>query len=487
MALVITAGDRASTRGLTPRGIVENEQAEMDQQATSGNGRTQRWAVIGGGLLGLTLAHRLTEAGHHVTVIEAAPDLGGLAAAWDLGDVVWDRHYHVIMLSDQYLRRILAELDLEDELRFDTTQTGFYTGKGFYRMSSAIDYLKFPPLSLIDKVRLAFTLFYVSRIKDGRQLEQIPLANWLECLSGKRVFEQIWRPLLGAKMGENYRIASASFIWSYVARIYAARRGGMKTEMFGYIPGGYRRILDRFAERLSAAGVTFRLASPVHEIERQDDGVRVRTEATDAVFDQVVVTAAGPHAARMCKGLTEDERSRLEGIVYQGIICPSCLLDRKLAGYYLTYITDPTIPFTAIVEMSALVDAQAEFGGLSLVYLPRYVTADDAYWQYDDDEIRSRFIAGLKKVYPDLRDDSVKAFQVSRVRQVYAISTLGYSDRLPPMITSVPGLSIVNSAHIVNGTLAVNETVALAERAIPVLLAASATRPSVQPQMETAG
>ncbi len=454
--------------------------------AASNDRRTQRWAVIGGGLLGLTLAHRLAQAGQRVSVIEAAPELGGLAAAWRLGDVVWDRHYHVIMLSDQSLRRILAELDLEQELLFDTTQTGFYTGRGFYRMSSAVDYLRFPPLSLIDKIRLAFTLFYVSRIKDGRSLEQIPLAASLERLSGRRVFSQIWRPLLAAKMGDNYRIASASFIWSYVARIYAARRGGMKTEKFGYIPGGYRRILDRFAERLTAAGVTIRLASPVEAIERRADGVHVRTADGEDCFDQVVATAAGPQAARMCPGLSEDERQRLNGIVYQGIICPSCLLDRKLAGYYLTYITDPTIPFTAIVEMSSLVNAKAEFDGLSLVYLPRYVTADDAFWQYDDAEIRRRFIAGLQQVYPDLTEANIKAFQVSRVRQVYAISTLGYSDRLPPMITSVPGLAIVNSAHIVNGTLAVNETVALGERAIPVLLKAAEAQPAAQPQLEIA-
>ncbi len=459
---------------------------DMTQPAAVG-GKAQRWAVVGGGLLGLTLAHRLAQAGHPVTVIEAAPELGGLASAWRLGDVVWDRHYHVIMLSDLALRRILAELDLATELRFDTTQTGFYTGTGFYRMSSAIDFLRFPPLSLIDKVRLALTLFYVSRIKDGRRLEQIPLARWLERLSGRRVFEQIWRPLLGAKMGDNYRIASASFIWSYVARIYAARRGGMKTEKFGYVPGGYQRILNRFAERLARSGVRFQLGNPVQTIERRGNGVAVVTDQGETTYDRVVVTAAGPQAARMCPGLTADERSRLEGIVYQGIICASALLDRPLAGYYLTYITDPTIPFTAIVEMSSLVDAKAEFGGLSLVYLPRYVTADDAFWACSDAEIRTRFIAGLMKVYPDLTEDNVKAFQISRVRQVYAISTLGYSDRLPPMITSVPGLAIVNSAHIVNGTLAVNETVSLAERAIPVLLAAQDRATTARPSMETAG
>lgn len=439
--------------------------------------RQQRWAVVGGGLLGLTLAYRLAEAGQAVTVLEAAPELGGLASVWELGDVTWDRHYHVIMLSDSALRRLLADLGIDNELRFDVTKTGFFTGKGFYRMATAIDYLKFPALSFLDKVRLAATLSYISRIKDGRALERIPLADWLTRISGRRVFEQIWRPLLAAKMGDNYKIASASFIWSYVARIYAARKGGMKREMYGYVPGGYHRILTRFAERLQARKVGIELAAPVQAIEADGSGaLRVTTAKGTKAYDRVIVTAAGPHVARMGKDLDADEKARLNGIVYQGIICASALIDRPLAGYYLTYITDGTIPFTAIVEMSALVDKK-EFGGRSLVYLPRYVTADDPHWQMDDAAIERAFVAGLQKIYPDLTAASVKAFRVSRVRQVYAISTLNYSDRLPPMITSVPGLYVVNSAHIVNGTLAVNESVALAERALPDILADAGALP----------
>jgi hypothetical protein len=54
-----------------------------------------------------------------------------------------------------------------------------------------------------------------------------------------------------------------------------------------------------------------------------------------------------------------------------------------------------------------------------------------------------------------------------------ALPTLGYSEHLPPMSTSVPGLHIVNSAHIVNGTLNVNETIQLADRALPRILSAA--------------
>ncbi len=445
----------------------------------------RNWCIVGGGLLGLTLAHRLSEAGEQVTVLEAAPTLGGLASAWQLGDVIWDRHYHVVMLSDFHLRRLLSELDLEREIRWTVTRTGFYCDEHLYRLNNAIDYLRFSPLGLIDKVRLALTLHRMSRIKDGRKLEQIPLTDWLVRLSGRRTFEKIWRPLLRAKMGENYAKASAAFIWAYVNRLYAARRGGLKTEMFGYVPGSYARILERLEHKLTAKGVTIELSAPVRRIEQMDGRVRVTTPHGEQEFDQVVVTAAGPLAARMCVGLSTDETERLNGILYQGIVCASVLLKRPLAGYYVTYIADEAVPFTGVIEMSALVDPEEHFGGRGLVYLPRYAVIDDPYFEMPDDEVEERFLAGLRRIYPAVGRDDVLAFKISRVRNVYAISTLGYSDRLPPMTTSVAGVHIVNSAQIVNASLAVNETVALAEQAVPGLLAyARADLPRTEQEQE---
>jgi hypothetical protein len=66
-------------------------------------------------------------------------------------------------------------------------------------------------------------------------------------------------------------------------------------------------------------------------------------------------------------------------------------------------------------------------------------------------------------MYPSLTHDDVITCRTSRVRQVFAIPTIGYSRTLPPVATSVPGVHILNSAHIVNGTLNVDETVQLAE------------------------
>jgi protoporphyrinogen oxidase len=433
-------------------------------------GDRQRWAVVGGGILGMTLAHRLARAGHGVTLFEAADRLGGLAAAWELDGVVWDRHYHVTLLSDLHLRALWAELGLASELRWAETRTGFYSGGHLHSMSNSLEFLRFPPLNLWNKARLAATILHASRVKDPLPLEAIPVEDWLRRWSGDRTFETIWLPLLKSKLGEHYRRTSAAFLWATIARMYAARRTGLKKEMFGYVPGGYARILERFEETLASEGVEIRTGHAAQRIapEPGEKGLRVDAET----FDQVVATVPATVAARICQGLTADETARLQGIQYLGIVCASLLLLKPLAGFYVTNITDPGIPFTAIVEMSTLVD-RAELGGHTLVYLPKYVDPDDPMFSLSDAEIEKTFLAALERMVPSFDRRDLLCFRVSRVKHVFALPTLHYSQRLPPMITSVPGLHLVNAAHIVHGTLNVNETIQLANRAADRFTAAS--------------
>lgn len=426
------------------------------------------WGVVGGGLLGATLALRLAEAGERVTLFERAPELGGLASAWSLGDLVWDRHYHVTLLSDSHLRNLLSELGVEPEVRWVITRTGCYADGKLYSVSNALELLRFPPLRLLDRFRLGGTVLYASRVKDWRRLEEIGVEQWLGRLSGKRALDQFWRPLLRSKLGDDFRGASAAFIWAVIQRLYAARRRDLKREMFGYVPGGYARVLARLAARLGEAGVEVRLGLPADAVGA-DGKPYVRHRDGLEHFDQVVVTVAAPLAARLVKGLPAAQVEALAGIRYQGIVCASLLLTRPLSPFYVTNITDDGFPFTGVIEMTALVDP-AELGGRHLVYLPCYVPSDDPLFGASDDDLRARLLTGLRRMHPDLEEEQVLAFRVSRERNVLAVPTIGYSRRLPPQDTGVPGIHIVNSAHIVNGTLNVNETVQLAEGAAARLL-----------------
>ncbi len=419
-------------------------------------------------MLGLTLALRLREQGKRVTVFERADRVGGLASAWSIatpdGPITWDRHYHVTLLSDASLRHVLAQLGLDAQMQWVETKTGYYAAGHLSSVSNSVEFLRLPGLPMISKLRLALTIVSGSRVKDWRRLEQETVEEWLTRWSGRATFRGFWLPLLRAKLGESWPEANAAFIWATIQRLYAARRSGLKKEMFGYVPGGYAHVLDRFAAHLRDLGVEIRCSATVARVEHTGAGLEVQLEGeAGAQFDHVVVTSDTATAERLCPGLTEVERARLRGISYQGIVCASLVLRESLSGYYLTYLMDD-LPFTAVVEMTALVDPE-QLGGHALVFLPKYVGPDDPLFDVPDDEIEARFLEGLQRVYPRLERADVLGVRISRVRRVFPIPTLGYSRRVPSMTTSVPGLHLVSSAQIVNGTLNVNETVELAEQA----------------------
>ena len=120
--------------------------------------------------------------------------------------------------------------------------------------------------------------------------------------------------------------------------------------------------------------------------------VRYITRA-GSVFDPVGRFGLAELTARLLRrgagGQSAEELN--ESVDYVGIVCVSLLLDRPLADYYLTYITDPATPFTAVVEMTAFIDP-AQIGGHALVYLPKYTSADDPLCAATDDQVVAQFL-----------------------------------------------------------------------------------------------
>ena len=186
--------------------------------------------------------------------------------------------------------------------------------------------------------------------------------------------------------------------------------------------------------------------------------------AEKAGVDSVILSAPCGQTAQISPELNENEKDRLNSVTYQGVICAAYLLKKPLGGYYITNITDNWVPFTAVIEMTALVD-KANFGGCSLVYLPLYLDKSNPLWGESDDRVHKLFFTALQKMYPVLSQDDVVATRVCRAEDVMPVTTLNYSkELLPPTQTSVKNVFIVNSAQIPNGTMNVNELVGHANR-----------------------
>jgi len=182
------------------------------------------------------------------------------------------------------------------------------------------------------------------------------------------------------------------------------------------------------------------------------------------------MTCSNSRIAELCPQLDPAEQTLLKETPYQGIVCASLLLKKPLAEYYLTYLMDNDLPFTAVIEMTALIDPK-QVDGKTLVYLPCYIDARDPFFRAPDSEVEEFFLAGLEKMYSEFRRRDVEAFQVARETEVFPVPVLEYSKKIPPTCSSIPGLYFVTSSQIVNGTLNVNDSIHIAENAVAVLLA----------------
>lgn len=411
-----------------------------------------RIAIVGGGIMGITLAYYLSKEGVLVDVFEASSTLGGLAGPLTLPDgVEVDRFYHAILSSDAHLHALCKELGIADQLRFQATRTGFYHNGAIYSMNNIIEFLRFPPLGWIDRFRLGLTVLAAQRIQDWRELEGISVEEWLIRLSGKNTYQNIWRPMLAAKFDGDFRNVPATWIWSRLVRVKSTRQGASQKEMAGHLIGGYITLIKAMARRIEANGGRIHLSTPVQEVCVEGDaGLRatgIRLANGLLHFDGVVVTSQVPIFRRLIPSAPHAYHDFLAQTEYLGIICPLLVLDRPLTGYWTLNITDPRIPFTGVIETTTYIDP-AYVGGHHLVYLPKYTAPGSPLLRLSDEEIRAMWMEHLRKMFPQFDPAWVRYFLVHRERYVEPLHGLNSAHLIPAVETPVERLFLVTTAQI---------------------------------------
>jgi protoporphyrinogen oxidase len=435
----------------------------MDRKVTVG--------VIGGGIMGVDIARRLYKKGYDVSIIEGTSEIGGLTIPSSFGDYTWDKFYHVILPDDTLTIDMIKELGLGDELVWNETKTGFFINEQFHSISNIIDFLKFPALNLIDKFRLGVTILAGSFLKNYDRLEKIPVTVWLKRWSGSKTFNKIWLPLLKAKLGDSYKSTSAAFICATIKRLYGARKKGAKKEVFGYVNGGYFRILEKIREKIKSENINAVTNFKVTSIKQNSDQnlVVISSDGKEMVFNYVISSLPSAITAAICPELSDSERERLNNIKYLGVICVSLLLKKSLTPYYVTNITDERIPLTGVIEMTSLVNSSF-FGGNTLIYLPKYMSSEDPMFNASDQTIKENFIKSLKLIHHSLTDEEIIYCQVAKAKYVMTLPEMGYSKNLPSFQTSINKLFVINSSFITDGTLNVNETLKVSASYFPKVL-----------------
>ena len=408
-------------------------------------GRGHGVGIVGGGLLGLRIAHRLSGHGVPVTVYETSPQLGGLAGTTNIGGFDVDRFYHAVTLSDDRVLALADELGLRDSMRFRPLGAGFYHDGRIASMSTPRELLTFPGLRPDDRVRLVAFILRCRLMKDMARLDDEPLEGFVRRTAGGRLWERLWRPLLDSKFDGRYDDLPATYLWSRMRRVSGTRdRAGR--EVMGWIRGGYQALVDRLADAIRESGGEVLTAMPVRFIPSLDGRAQgVLLDSGLRRHDWVITTQLRPNLAGTLapelERALEPDRCR-----YMGVVCVVARVRRSVSPFYALNITDRRIPLTSVVETTHVVDPQ-HVGG-HLIYVPRYVRPDSPDLQRSPADLTQEYLGHVQAMFPGFspRDDVI-ASQVARAVVAEPIHRVGVRPRHAQLIPA-PGLVMASSAHV---------------------------------------
>jgi protoporphyrinogen oxidase len=409
-------------------------------------------AIVGGGVTGMAAAESLSQHNVASTIYERDGALGGLAASFEVDGIRLEKFYHHLFTSDTAMTSLIEELGLGDDLEWRPSVTGYHThgrpeGARTYRLTTPLDVLRFEPLPPLDRIRLGMLAILPRVIRDWRPLEEITAEEWLIRWAGRRVYEEVWGPLLQAKFGPYADQISAVWMWNKL-KLRGGSRGRGQAEKLGYLRGGFGRALERWEHRLRQQGVDIRLNSPVEEVRISEGKASgVVAQGHFEPYDGVLVTTAPEVFLKMSAGLPASYRQQLAQIQYLANVCLILKLKHSLGHVYWLNISDPAIPFVALVEHTNLRRPE-EYGGAHLAYLSRYLDPADPFYEMSAQELLGAYLPGLHKLFPHFDQGWVENVWAWRARYTQPVIVRRYSELRPPFKTPIQNLWLCCMAQV---------------------------------------
>ena len=408
-----------------------------------------RAVIIGGGFTGLTAALELARRDVAVTVLEADPEVGGLAGTFEVNGERLEKFYHHWFTNDRHVNDLVAELGADDEILYRPTRTGMYYANNFFKLSTPMDVLRFTPLSFVDRIRLGLLALRARRVKSWKALEDLTAEEWLKSLGGEGVYRVVWEPLLKGKFGEDVapRI-SAVWFWNKL-KLRGGSRGKGGAEVLAYYKGGFAALADRVADEVRALGGEIRLNTRATDLVVENGRVTGVATASGVVpADAVLATPALPMVADMVEPHAAPEYvESLRKIEYLANVCLVLQLDRSLSDTYWLNVNDPGFPFVAVIEHTNF-EPPETYGGRRIVYLSKYLPESHAMFRMGDAELLRFAIPHITRMFPAFDESWILDYHVWRATHSQPIVVKRYSELIPSVETPIDGLFLATMAQV---------------------------------------
>ncbi len=428
---------------------------------------TEKIAIIGGGFAGLTAAYELGKKGYQTFLFERSPELGGLAGTFPIEGTRLERGYHHWFTSDTHVVDLMGELGLGDRVMWIPSKVGFLHSGRIWNWVTPIDILRFSPMSLVGRLRLGLSTFYLTYLQTNRNkfydYERITAASWLKRWAGADAWDKAWKPLFYGKFGAEAENVPLVFLW-YKARLRITSRKGLTREVLGYPRGSFQVLIDALADAIRKQGGNIYCSTTVQRVAVENGvacGLQFADDETSRVvraslslastdnyarFDRVICTAPSFAAMRLAE-FPESYVKKMTAVKYMAAVLLILKLKHSMSPIYWLNIADRSIPFVATIEQTNFLSPEV-YNGRRVMYVSNYLDPSSPYFQMSRDELLNAYLPSLKKINPSFSADWVEEIWHFREAAAQPVMPLNYSRMIPEHRTPIRNLYLANTTQI---------------------------------------
>ncbi|MDA9637001.1 NAD(P)/FAD-dependent oxidoreductase [SAR86 cluster bacterium] len=420
-------------------------------------------AILGAGPMGLACAFYAIKKGYKVTIFEAAPFAGGMAAHFDFNGLSIEKYYHFMCKSDFDTFQLLDELKISKKLKWRNTSMGYYIDGDLYKWGDPFSLLFFKKFNFLSKIRYGINAFLTGKRKNFDSLEGISAEEWLKKWIGEEAYALTWEKIMHYKFYEYAPKISASWIATRMKRVANSRKSIFQEEL-GYLEGGSKTLIDAMVIWIKKNGGEIKLAEAVTKIEIfQGTAKGLLTSEKSYDFDQIISTIPTPYLKDILKEAPTDmiiEYSQIENI---GVVCVIYKLRKSLSPHFWLNINDSRFEIPGIIEFSNLRKMDNDE---KIIYLPFYMPLSNPKFQKDKDFFFRETFAYLKIINPDISEEDILDFSINKLKYAQPICDVDFKKRIPEIKTRINNLYIADTCFYYPEDRGISESTKLAKEIV---------------------
>lgn len=415
-------------------------------------------AIIGAGFTGLSVAYRLQQSGHEVAVFDCLDRPGGMSSGFREKSWGWtlDECYHHWFTNDARILELAKEIGHKIIIRRPTTSV--YVEKEFYQFDSPQNILRFPKLSLLDRLRMSAAIGVIRYDPFWKPMEKINASNFLPKLMGEKAYKMIWEPQFVNKFGEYASEVSLAWFWARLRK---------RTQSLGYPEGGFLQFANTLTGKIIELGGNVIFNAGVTSI-REDNGIFLHVSEKKAEnirkFDSVIVTIPSYLFLKIAPQLPQGYKNSIA--LLKGLGATNLILRLKKPffsdGTYWLSVCDRAAGIMAIVEHTNFMDKK-HYNNEHIVYIGNYVPSGHQNFLASKEDLLSIYDPFLRKINPAYKDNLID-YKLFKAPFAQPIIPPYYSKIIPAIITPLPNVYLANIQQVYPWDRGTNYAVELGEK-----------------------